>query len=109
MSWWWECGVVSMSDVKVVKSVTGLCPMYAHRMGHLPPFDFRRCWRRSLKVLLWRLILSLAVNLQPPANVRVCEWGLALCVYEGWAVFSFASEAMYSPRQLQRVPPSPVG
>ncbi len=43
MSWWWECGVVSMSDVKVVKSVTSVCPRSAHRMGHMPPFDFRRC------------------------------------------------------------------
>jgi hypothetical protein len=57
---------VSMPDVQLLKSVTGLCPKYAHRMGHRPPFDFCRCWRRSLKVLLWRLILSLAVNLQPP-------------------------------------------
>jgi len=43
MSWWWECGVVSMFDVRLVKSVTGLCPRFAHSMGHLPPFDFCRC------------------------------------------------------------------
>ena len=55
-----------MSDVKLLKSVTGVCPRSAHRMGYHPPFDFCRCWRRSLNVLLWRLILSLAVNLQPP-------------------------------------------
>ncbi len=58
-----------MSDVKSVKSVTGLCPRSAHKIGHLPPFDFRRCWRRSLKVLMCRLILSLAVYLHPP---RMC-------------------------------------
>ena len=56
-----------MSDVKLLKSVTGLLPMSEHRMGHLPPFDFCRCWRRSLNVLLCRLIMSLAVNLQPPS------------------------------------------
>ena len=66
MSWWWEYGVVSMSDLKLVKSVTGLCPRFVQRMGHLPPFDFCSCWSRSLNVLLWRLILSLAVNLHPP-------------------------------------------
>ncbi len=58
-----------MSDVKLVKSVTVLCPISAHRIGHQPPFDFRRFWRRSLKVLLCCLILSLAVNLHPP---RMC-------------------------------------
>ena len=41
--------------------------------------------------------------------VRVCEWGLTLGAYEGWAVFSFASVDMYPPRHLKRVPPSPVG
>ena len=58
---------MSRSDVRLVKSVTGLCPKSAQRTGHLPPLDFRRCWRRSLKVLLCLLILSLAVNLQPPS------------------------------------------
>ena len=67
MSLYWECGEVSVSDVRSVKSVTGLCPKSAHRIGHLPPFDFRRCWRRSLKVLLCLLILSLAVCLHPPS------------------------------------------
>jgi len=55
-----------MLDVRLLKSVAGLRPRCAHRMGHRPPFNFYRCWRRSLKVLLWRLILNLAVNLQPP-------------------------------------------
>ncbi len=53
----------------VAKICGGLCPRSAHRMGHRPPLDFCGCWIRSLKVLLWRLILSLAVNLQPP---RMC-------------------------------------
>ncbi len=66
MSWCWECGAVSVSRVRLVKSVTCLWPRSAHSMGHLPPFDFCRCWRRSLNVLLCRLILSLAVNLHPP-------------------------------------------
>ena len=56
-----------MLDVRLLNSATGLWPRSAHRMGHLPPFDFWRCWRRSLNVLLWRLILSLAVYLQPPS------------------------------------------
>ena len=56
-----------MSVVRLLNSVTGLWPRSAHRMGHRPPFDFCRCWSRSLKVLLWRLILSLAVSLQPPS------------------------------------------
>ena len=58
--------MVSVSGVRFVKSVTGLWPRSAHSIGHLPPFDFCRCWRRSLNVLLCRLILSLAVNLHPP-------------------------------------------
>ncbi len=57
---------MSMSVVRSLQSVAGLCPRSAHRMGHLPPFDFCSCWSRSLNILLWRLILSLAVNLQPP-------------------------------------------
>jgi hypothetical protein len=56
-----------MSALRLLKSVTGLWPRSAHSMGHRPPFDFCRCWSRSLKVLLWRLVLSLAVNLQPPS------------------------------------------
>ena len=58
-----------MSYVWLLKSVGDLCPRSAHMMGHCPPLDFCRCWMRSLKVLLWRLILSLAVNVQPP---RMC-------------------------------------
>ena len=42
-------------------------------------------------------------------DVGVYEWGLAFGAYEGRAVFSFASVYMYSPRNFQRVPPSPVG
>ena len=56
-----------MSAARLLKSVTGLWPMSAHRMSHRPPFDFCRCWSRSRKVLLWRLVQSLAVNLQPPS------------------------------------------
>jgi hypothetical protein len=57
-----------MSTVRsLLKSVTGLWPRSAHSMGHRPPFDLCRSWRRSLNVLLWRLVLSLAVNLQPPS------------------------------------------
>jgi hypothetical protein len=55
-----------MSGVWLLKSVEGLCPRSAHRMGHRPPLDFCRCYMRILKVMLWRLILNLAVNLQPP-------------------------------------------
>ena len=36
-------------------------------MGHRPPLDFCRCWSSSLNVLLWRLVRSFAVNLQPPS------------------------------------------
>ena len=55
-----------MSSVRLLKSVTGLWPRSAHMMGHRPPFVFCRSWSRSWKVLLWYLVLSLAVNLQPP-------------------------------------------
>ena len=58
-----------MSTTRLLKSVTGLWPKSAHRMGHRPPLDFYRCWSSSLNVLLWRLVRSLPVNLQPP---RLC-------------------------------------
>ena len=58
-----------MSNVRLLKSVTGLWPKSAHRIGQRPPFDFCRSRSRSRNVLLWCLILSLAVNLQPP---RMC-------------------------------------
>ena len=59
-----------MSDVmRLLKSVAGLRHRSAHKMGHRPPFDFCRYWRRCPKVLLWRLILNLAVYLYPP---RIC-------------------------------------
>ena len=61
------CEEVSMSIVRLLKSVTGLWPKSAHRMGQRPHSIFCRSWRRSRSVLLWRLILSLAVNLQPPS------------------------------------------
>jgi len=61
------CEEVSMSTVRLIKSVTGLWPRSAHRMGHLPPFVFCRSWSSSRKVQLWRLVLSLAVNLQAPS------------------------------------------
>ena len=41
--------------------------------------------------------------------VGVYEWGLTFGAYEGWAMLSFASVDMHSPRHLQRVPPSSVG
>ena len=58
------CEEVAMSNVRLVKSVTGLWPRSAHKIGHRPPFDFCRNWSRSRNVLLWRLIRSLAVNRQ---------------------------------------------
>ena len=42
------------------------------------------------------------------AYVCVCERGLALSAYEGWAVFSFAYGDVYSPCNLQIVSSSPV-
>jgi len=54
-----------MSTMRLLKSVTGLLPKSAHRMGHRPLLDFCRCWSSSLNVLLWRLVRSFAVNLQP--------------------------------------------
>ena len=56
-----------MSIVRSLKSVADLCPSFAHGMSHLPPFDFCSSCSRRLNVLLWRFILSLAVNLQPPS------------------------------------------
>jgi hypothetical protein len=56
-----------MSTVRLLKSVTGLWPKSAHGMGQRPLFDFCRCWSRSRNLLLWHLILSLAIHLQPPS------------------------------------------
>ena len=61
------CEEVSMSTVRLLKSVPGSWHRSAHRMGHRPPFVFCRSWSSSLKVLLLRLVLGLAVNLQPPS------------------------------------------
>ncbi len=67
MPCWCVCEEVSMSTMRLLKSVTGLSPKSAHKMGQRPPFDFCRSWSRSHYVLLWRLIMSLAMNLQPPS------------------------------------------
>ena len=91
---------MSVSGVRVVKSVTGLWPRSAHKMGHRPPFDFCRSCSRSWNVLLCRLIPSLALNLQP-LDVCVRERGIAFSAYEGLDVFSFASMDVYSPRHLK--------
>ena len=56
-----------MSTMRLLNSVTSVWPKSAHRMGHRPPFEFCRSWSRSQDILLWRLILSFAVNLQPPS------------------------------------------
>ena len=58
-----------MSIMMLLKSVTDLWPKSAHRIGQRPPLNFFRCWSRSLNVVLWRLVRSLAVNLQQP---RMC-------------------------------------
>ncbi len=77
-------------------------------MGDHPPFVVVGVGVGVVKFYFLRLLLSLAVNLQPPSMyVCVCEWGLAFGAYEGWAVFSFTSVDMYSPRHLQRVHPDP--
>ena len=60
-----------MSNVRLLKSVTGLWPKSAHKMGHRPPFVFCRDWSKSQNVLSWRLIRSLAVNRQP---LSMCVW-----------------------------------
>ncbi len=79
-------------------------------MSYRPPFDFCRSSSRSREVLLWRLVLSLAVNLQSTSQyVCVCERKLTLGAFEGWAVFSFTPVDVYSPRHLQRVPYGPEG
>jgi hypothetical protein len=61
------CKEVAMSTIRLLKSMMGLWPKSAHKMGHRPPFDFCRSWSRIRNVVLWRLVLSLAVNLQPPS------------------------------------------
>ena len=61
------CEEVSMSAIRLLMLVTCLWSRSAHMMGQGPPFDFCRSWSRSRNVLLLRLILSLAVNLQPPS------------------------------------------
>jgi hypothetical protein len=58
-----------MSTRGLLKSMTGLWPESSHRMGHRLPLDLCRCRSSSLNVLLWRLVRSLAMNLQPP---RMC-------------------------------------
>ena len=61
------CVGVSILTMRLLKSVTGLWPKSAHRLGHRPPLDFCRCWSSSLNVLLWCLVRSFAVNLHPPS------------------------------------------
>jgi hypothetical protein len=65
----WRCvwGGESMSAIGLLNSVTVIWPMSAHMMGQRPPFDFHRSWSSSRNVLLWRLVLSLAMYLQPPS------------------------------------------
>ncbi len=60
---------MSKSAIRLLKSVAGLWPKSAHMMGHLLPFDLWRSCSRSRNVLLWRLILNLADNLEHP---RMC-------------------------------------
>ena len=60
-------------------------------------------------MLLWRLILNLAVNLQPPRMCVFVNGDRHLVNMKGRAVFSFASVDMYSPCHIQRVPSGPVG
>ena len=55
---------------RLLKSVTGLCPKSAHRMGQRPPFDFFRRWSSSWNVPLLRLIMSLALYIQA-SSMRV--------------------------------------
>ena len=90
-----------MSTMRLLKSVTGLWPKYAHRTGHRPPFDFCWSWSRSRNALLWRLVLSLAVNLQP-SSMRVFVSGYWHLVHIRNGLFSFfTSVDMYSPRHLR--------
>ncbi len=97
---WFVCEGVSMSAIRLLKSVTGLWPRSAaHMMGQRPPFDFWRSCSRRRNVLLWRLIPSLAVNLQPP---RMCVFVSGeLHLVHVRAVFPFVSVNVYSPRHLQ--------
>ncbi len=44
----------------------------------------------------------------PTQYMNVCEWCLAFGADEGWAVLSFASVVMDSPRHFQGVSPSSV-
>jgi len=37
--WGCVCVVVSMSAARLLKTVAGLWPKYAHMMGQRPPFD----------------------------------------------------------------------
>ena len=54
------------SMVCLLKFVTGLLPRSMSMIGHRPPFVVCSSWCRSKNVLLWRLVLSFAVCLQPP-------------------------------------------
>jgi hypothetical protein len=60
-------GVATSSAFRLARSVTGLFPRSTYRICPRPPFDFWRSYLRSVKVLLWRLVLSLAINLHPPS------------------------------------------
>ena len=60
------CGSVYV-DHEVTKVGDGFWPKSAHMMSHRPPLDFCRSRSRSRKVMLWRLVLRLAANLQPPS------------------------------------------
>jgi len=55
-----------MYVAQLLKSLTGLCPKSAHRMGQRSPFNFCRSWSSSQNIMLWRLTLSLAVYPRPP-------------------------------------------
>ena len=63
----WEGTVASSSVVGLWKFVAGVFPRSTTITGQRPPFDRWSNCCRSRKVLLWRLVLSLVVYLQPPS------------------------------------------
>ena len=61
---WWS--MASASIIRLANSVTCLIPRSILKMGHLPPFDFCSNWCKSVKVLLCRFVISLAMYRHPP-------------------------------------------
>ena len=83
------CGIVESVFVCVLKSLPVLLPRSILMIGHLPPLRFSNCSCRSLNVLLWRDVRSLALCLHPPKRCVFVRGWLHLVQSSGPWVFCF--------------------